>query len=195
MRRAMVLGVLVGAAAVAAQEAPAPPGTPTEIPAALRPAVERAEQAIGALQRRLQTRLVEALAAGGPPAAIRVCKAEAPALATQVGAEFGVEVGRTSLRLRNPQNAPRPWARPLVAAAAGRPAAAVGPQVVELGEGRVGVLRPIPMQPLCGGCHGPREQLDPEVRAALAAAYPADQAVGFREGDLRGFFWAEARVP
>ena len=29
------------------------------------------------------------------------------------------------------------------------------------------------------------------VKEALAASYPADRATGFREGDLRGWFWIE----
>jgi hypothetical protein len=36
-----------------------------------------------------------------------------------------------------------------------------------------------------------RERLDPSVLQALAERYPADRAVGYAEGDLRGFFWAE----
>jgi hypothetical protein len=30
------------------------------------------------------------------------------------------------------------------------------------------------------------------VRAYLETAYPDDRAIGFEEGDLRGFAWAEA---
>jgi mono/diheme cytochrome c family protein len=34
--------------------------------------------------------------------------------------------------------------------------------------------------------------LSPEVEAFLRTAYPDDRAVGFDEGDVRGFIWAEA---
>ncbi|MCK6555956.1 DUF3365 domain-containing protein [Candidatus Binatia bacterium] len=167
--------------------------SPDTVPAALQPAAARATQAMTQLQPRLLQMLTAALNEGGPAAAIRVCKADAPALAAAAGKEFGVEIGRTSFRLRNPKNAPRPWAQPFVAAAAGRKAGAVPARVVDLGKGRVGVLRPIPMQPLCVACHGPRDRIDPAVRAALAEAYPADEAVGFEDGEVRGFIWAEAR--
>jgi hypothetical protein len=42
---------------------------------------------------------------------------------------------------------------------------------------------------MCLACHG--ESLEPAVAAKLAAAYPKDQATGFRAGDLRGAFWVE----
>ena len=51
----------------------------------------------------------------------------------------------------------------------------------------------------CLKCHGPKEQILPEVRDALARDYPKDQATGFQEGDLRGWFWLSvpenAQVP
>jgi len=37
----------------------------------------------------------------------------------------------------------------------------------------------------------PTEMIDDEVLAAVTATYPKDQAVGFAEGDLRGWFWVE----
>jgi len=33
------------------------------------------------------------------------------------------------------------------------------------------------------------------VKAELAERYPADRAVGFTEGELRGWFWLELRKP
>jgi hypothetical protein len=40
-------------------------------------------------------------------------------------------------------------------------------------------------------CHGPKEQLIPEVKEQLAKLYPEDSATGFSEGELRGWFWVE----
>lgn len=39
--------------------------------------------------------------------------------------------------------------------------------------------------------HGAPETFAPEVTALLRDAYPDDRAVGFTEGELRGFAWAE----
>jgi hypothetical protein len=152
--------------------------------------VARAESAISSLRARLVTRLTEALGTAGPAGAIAVCSTEAPAIAARVDTESSVELGRTSFKVRNALNAPRPWAAAYVTAAAGSTAAAAKGAVFDLGD-RVGVLTPIPVAAMCVTCHGPRSQLSPEVASALSERYPEDQAVGFAEGDLRGYFWAE----
>jgi hypothetical protein len=159
-------------------------------PAALAKAVASADAAIAALQKRLGTRLFEELEKGGVLLAVRVCRDEAQSLTAAVAREQGIAVGRTSHRLRNPSNAPPAWAAELVRAAEGKKAADVEAWVVELKD-KVGVLRPIPTAGLCTKCHGEAEGLAPELRSFLASRYPEDRAVGFQEGELRGFFWAE----
>jgi len=195
--------VLVAAAALAATacaRAPAAPasaaaspiGVPlAEAPPALAPAAAKADEAIRALRDRLQARVKAELAEGGPVKAVEVCRVEAPAIAAELAAAHGVEVGRTSTRLRNPGNAARPWVKPVLAATAETKVGQAGPLVFDLGD-RVGVLRPIGMAGACLHCHGAADRLAPGVAAALAAGYPADQATGYAEGDLRGYFWAEA---
>jgi len=156
------------------------------------PFVLEAEQAIDVLRARLLQRLTEAVAQNGPSGAIDVCSIEASRLAADVGATRGVALGRTSFRVRNPANAPRPWAAASVQAAAGKKASEAGLLVFDLGD-RVGVLQPIPLGAMCLACHGARASLSPDVTAVLAARYPLDRAVDFAPGDLRGFFWAEVR--
>ncbi len=164
-----------------------------EAPARLASGIKAADAAISALQRRLAGRLVEEMKAGGPARAITVCRDEAPGIAVETARVRGVRVGRTSHRLRNPANAAPAWAEPFVAKGAGRKAVGVQPTVVDLGD-RVGVLRPIATAGVCLQCHGPAGGLSAEVRGYLETAYPADRAIGFEEGDLRGFAWAEASV-
>lgn len=154
----------------------------------------RACAAIDELQATLGKRLKEVMAAGGPPAAMSVCSAEAQAMTRDIATRTGVEVGRTSERLRNPENAPRAWVRPYLERNRGRRGADVIPASIEL-PGRVGVVRPIAVQPMCLACHGDPAAIAPEVKAVLAARYPADAATGYAEGDLRGVFWAEAKEP
>jgi hypothetical protein len=40
-------------------------------------------------------------------------------------------------------------------------------------------------------CHGLEDQITPDVKSQLAELYPEDRATGFKEGDLRGWFWIE----
>jgi hypothetical protein len=48
------------------------------------------------------------------------------------------------------------------------------------------LLRPITIGKPCLACHGDPATIDPAVRKVLAGRYPHDQAVGYKEGDLRG---------
>lgn len=157
---------------------------------AIAAAAARAEAATTALQRQLSARLLAEMGKGGPAAAVKVCRDEAQAITAEVVAEQGIEIGRTSHRLRNPANAPRPWVAKLLPSYAGRKAEEVGPQTVDLGD-RVGVVKPLPMQPLCLGCHGERSAMAPAVREIIASAYPQDEAMDFAAGEVRGLIWAE----
>lgn len=176
-----------------------PPDVPESAPAVAAPTAGQDGQrqlalaARDAMAAQLQGKLMEALGSAGPAAAIGVCRQEAPQIAADTGQKFGVAMGRTSFRLRNPKNAPPAWAEPLVAKQV------LEPEFVSLPDGQLGALLPIRLKPECLLCHGPKEQILPEVREALAANYPSDQATGFQAGDLRGWFWvtvpAGARLP
>lgn len=152
--------------------------------------VEQANEAIRALQAGLVEALTSAMKEGGPPSAVHVCRDEAQTIAEHVSQEKGIDVGRTSHRLRNPKNAPRPWAEVIVREAAEKKTSDVESHVIDLGD-KVGVLKPINTLGLCTNCHGSPDEVGADVKQALAEAYPEDQAVGFAVGDLRGWMWAE----
>ncbi|NNC63672.1 MAG: DUF3365 domain-containing protein, partial [Gammaproteobacteria bacterium] len=100
----------------------------------------------------------------------------------------GVRVGRASHRLRNPSNAAPDWVAPILDEYANEPSDRT-PRTVSLGTDRSGYIEPIVLQPLCLTCHG--DNLAPEVASRIRELYPADRAVGYQAGDLRGVFWAE----
>jgi hypothetical protein len=152
--------------------------------------VPQADLIVVSMHDAVLRELSDALSRGGPGSAIAFCHLDATYVSQRIGKEDGIAAGRTSDRLRNPTNAPRPWAAPLVKANAGRQAKSVEGFVVDLGN-RVGVLRPIAERPVCAGCHGPADKLNPGVLRVLADRYPVDQAVGFRDGEIRGWFWVE----
>ena len=138
-----------------------------------------------ALFKRLSGRLSEVMQSQGPAAAIEVCSREASQIAIAVGNEYGVRIGRTATKLRNPSNKPPSWVEPLLRAQPAKP------QFVELSDGHIGALLPIKLKAKCITCHGPQDQIPAEVKTKLATLYPTDQATGFNEGDLRGWFWVE----
>lgn len=175
----------------AGQTAAAPGAYPiATAPEGLRPVIQRADLIIISLQDAVLSELTRELERGGAAGAIKACHLDATAAAYRLSREHGVNLGRTSDRLRNPTNAPRPWAAGIVRQYAGRRAADVEGFAVDLGD-RVGVLRPIALRPMCTACHGAPDELDPRIEAELKERYPKDRAVGFRPGDVRGWFWVE----
>jgi len=142
--------------------------------------------ATNALAAELMGELTAALDAGDAGAAIAVCRGKAPLVATHVSEAYGVEIGRTSYRLRNPANVAPAWAETYMADLVEDPTYVAGPN------GELGALLPIRLRAECQMCHGSAEEIDEEIMAALAEYYPDDLAIGFAEGDLRGWFWVEA---
>lgn len=193
LRTVVVAAVLMSPVVAAQSEFKSWPVS--QAPAELRIPISRADLVVAAMQDAVIRELSDALARGGPAQAIDFCHLDATAAAQRVGRQEGIAAGRTSDRLRDPTNAPRPWAAPLVRANAGRAARSVEGFAVDLGD-KVGVLRPIVERPMCAGCHGPAEKLHPAVKLALTDRYPADRAVGFHDGEIRGWFWVEMpKVP
>lgn len=195
----MILKCFAAIAAVAVVGASAGPGqTPREwptyavadAPEALRPVIERGDLLIVPLQSAVLTELRREVDAHGAASALEACHLDATAAAYYIGRRDGIAVGRTSARLRNPTNAPRPWAAAIVATYADARASDVKGFVVDLGD-RIGLLRPIAEQQICAPCHGLASHLDPAVLAALPERYPKDKAIGFKDGDIRGWFWVE----
>lgn len=145
-----------------------------------------------AFAAELKEALTKELAATGPIGAVDVCKSMAPKIAADASARTGWEVGRTSLKTRNPVNAPDAWAEVLKSFIA-RKAASEDPAKMEAwtvaedgGQRQFRYMKAMPAASLCLICHG--TSIDAELRAHLDALYPDDAAVGYGEGDIRGAF-------
>jgi mono/diheme cytochrome c family protein len=150
-----------------------------------QPQSDLATRAQQELSKQLIGELMAAMKDGGPPNAITVCSERASAIAGEVSQNLNVRIGRTSFKLRSPNNAPREWAQGAVDQRADSPVSYADAQ------GNFATLRPIRLAGLCLACHGAADQLAPGVTEALASRYPDDQATGFADGDLRGWFWIE----
>lgn len=149
------------------------------------------ESARGAeLLAPMKTELKQALMAGmqkGPTNAISVCKVQAPAIEASLSVE-GVKLGRTSHRLRNPDNRAPEWVNEVLQAYLSENSNRQ-PHVVPLANDREGYVEPITIKPICLACHG--KSLAPDVATQINRMYPEDEATGFEIGDLRGVYWVE----
>jgi hypothetical protein len=158
-----------------------------EVPRELQPALARAEAAVKTLRDQIGARLAAEIASAGIARSMAVCQRDAPALAAAVSIQTGVDVGRLAARPRPGTPPPRKWIAPLREEITARRAADVAAVVLDLGD-RVGLLRPVPLAAPCLACHGAADRVLPEVKLASDGGPAA-----FSEGDLRGFWWAEAR--
>ncbi len=159
----------------------------------LEPRAAQSRAAVKEFMLSLKGELKQAMEQGGAVNAISVCKITAPAIADDLSTQKGWRVGRTSLKVRNPSNAPDDWERKALEDFDKRNAQGENSETMEyyeLVEESSGpvfrYMKAIPTGHMCLECHG--ENIDPAVAAKLDSLYPADQARGFKAGDIRGAF-------
>lgn len=160
--------------------------------------VNEAKTQIMALGSALTATLKQGIQANGHAASVEICNTEAPILTKAASAEGGKTewtVSRSSLKIRNPSNAPQPWVEKVMQdfekrKAAGEPAQKIAH--TEVRDGRFYLVKAIPTKPGCVVCHG--EYVPEDVKAKLAELYPDDKATGFNVGDIRGVFIASKKL-
>lgn len=165
--------------------------TPAESPAIDEAALTAdAKQAVMALGSTLQQQLQAAIKTGGPATAVEVCNKIAPSVAATLSAEHGVTLTRVSLKNRNPEmGVPNEWQTRVLQDFEARKAAGEAPDQLSYSavvDDEYRFMKAIPTAAVCLNCHG--SDIQPDVQAKIQALYPADRAVGYREGDLRGAF-------
>jgi hypothetical protein len=162
--------------------------------------VAEANTIIQEFMTNLKGELKSALKAEGPVGAIGVCQEAAPAVTRDVAAKHGWNVGRTALKLRNPENAPDDWEREVLEAFVAQREAGADPKKLAVtkvvnrdGEATFRYMKAIPLaEKPCATCHG--TNVDPDLRAEILERYPEDKAVGFKPGEIRGAFTLSRRI-
>lgn len=155
---------------------------------AATPWQEDAAKQIPAFAAQLLGTVRQAIADGGPGAAVQACHALAPQIASEHSRQAW-QIGRTSLKVRNPDNAPDAWERRVLhdfaaAAASGTPVAQL--RHAEEVDGQYRYMQAIAVGEPCLACHG--ATIRTEVENAIDQYYPHDQARGYQLGELRGAF-------
>ena len=157
------------------------------------PLVDETRGAIKALGAELKSTLQSTMKAEGPVKAISVCNEQAPRLAQKVSDEKGMEVARTSLKVRNELNAPDAWELSVLEQFEQRKAEGEPVKTMEYSETTTHngnkvfrYMKAIPADDVCLMCHG--ETIGDGLSAEINKLYPNDQATGFKKGDIRGAF-------
>ena len=152
---------------------------------------------IQSFSKDLKSELLAALNEGGPANAISVCEVRAPEIAAAHSNEFWT-IRRVSDRNRNPGNAATDAEKGLLARF--KDSTQSPPEyIIGWAPGDEGKIyrhyRPIKIAQVCLKCHGEPDDIDDATEAVLAEKYPADRAIGYSDGDLRGMFVVELRWP
>lgn len=154
------------------------------------PQLDRSRALVKTFGMQLQAELKSALQEGGPVQAVKVCKEVAPRIAADISEQSGAHVTRTSLRYRNPANAPQAWQLPVLRGFDQQAKAAKSTAPLEFFEshssGSSQYMRAIPTDGVCLACHG--DVIAPALQEVLQQEYPNDLAVGYELGDVRGAF-------
>ena len=148
-----------------------------------------------ALGGALKSRLQQAIQSGGLEAGVNECQLEAAPIALALS-QNGWEVGRTALKVRNPNNAADQWEREQLAwfsqlltkakqdnLAPKRP---IETYQYDSESGEFRYMMAIEQGQVCMACHG--ANVAPSVKQSILKHYPNDQATGFELGELRGAF-------
>ncbi len=141
----------------------------------------------------LKNVLIGAMKSDGPVKAIDVCNSVAPEIANNVGDAAGWQVARTTLKLRNQDNAPDSWELAVLKDFEQRKAAGEditkmeATEVVSInGQKTFRYMKAIPTGKPCLACHA--GEISAEVETKINELYPQDTARGFKPGDIRGAF-------
>ena len=101
----------------------------------------------------------------------------------------GNKLKQTSLKVRNPSNAPDEWEKKILKlfGSSEYPKDKGFGEMIEANDKKIyRYIKPIYIDTGCIQCHGNEKEVRPEIRKFLESRYPHDQAFGYKEGDVRG---------
>lgn len=154
---------------------------------------QQAKELIQRFAGELKHELVTSMQQDGPVAAIAVCQQIAPSIAANLSDESAMQIRRTSLKFRNPNNLPDAWEQKVLerfemqqTKGDAIPTLEFSEVVDEDGVMTFRMMKAIGIEPVCLTCHG--SQLSNDVSNQLKQLYPEDTATGYVVGDVRGAF-------
>ena len=143
-------------------------------------------------QKELFSTLEKILNEAGPATAVQYCNIQAYPLTDSLSSKFNAEIRRTSLRTRNPLNAPSEIETQLLEAYEYNEdnQLPMEDNVQRLDREHFLYTRPIVLNnELCLNCHGePAKDIEHETLKRVDSLYPQDKARNYKLGELRGMW-------
>jgi len=156
---------------------------------------QKASLQIKSLSTSLKEELSASMQSGGPVAAIETCKIKAPEITNRLNSADTLKIKRTSLRLRNPNNAADDWEQKVLATfeqlfTSGTPIQELvySEKITNGDQTTLRMMRAIPMQAVCLTCHGDTQAMSEDLMTSLQKDYPNDLATEYSIDDIRGAF-------
>lgn len=152
---------------------------------------QQGDEIVQSAGKRLSSTLMTKIEESGISGAVGFCNLSALPITKEISANYGVEIKRTSLKIRNPKNRPSGEEVSVLNDFEERlnKGDALKPVVNLDREGRPHYYAPILAQKKCLMCHGELgKNLSVPVDSIIKSRYPEDLATGYREGELRGIW-------
>ncbi len=156
--------------------------------------LQDARKLVKTFSKTLKHTLKKAIKEGGMANAIESCHLKAPDIASDLSAKSHWNVRRTSLKVRDLEDAPDKWELSVLKRFEEQNKKDVDDELMEFseittdknGKKLFRYMKAIPTRKVCLRCHG--EKIKSDVQKQLDSLFPFDQATGFTEDDLRGAF-------
>jgi len=147
--------------------------------------------AAGALLKTLQTELKGAIETKGMMGAISICNTRALDITDSLSKKLPRvnEIKRTSFKYRNLKNKPDSFEQEALKYFSSDPENLKEVLVQKIVKGmntHFRYYKPMVIKPVCVFCHGPGENMAPDLTKKLKNIYPDDKATGYNIGDFRG---------
>jgi hypothetical protein len=126
-------------------------------------------------------------------AAVGFCTAKAQEITNDVNKKLppNVSVRRTSSKVRNTENKKDTLDKWVMISQYGSQKANHKNLFIVEGDGFTRAYKPLFSDKVCLKCHG--QNIADPLKQAIDAAYPRDKAIGYKEGELRGFIVSEVK--
>jgi len=145
-----------------------------------------------ASQMTLGQNLKSSIQSEGVTHAVKFCNLTALTLVDSLSKQYKADIGRTSLRLRNPQNQPDSLETIILEAYQYNlsQGLSLNPNLQRIDQDYLLYTKPIVLDnPLCLACHGePGTEISVEAADLLKSLYPEDNATNIKIGELRGMW-------
>lgn len=139
--------------------------------------------------KALSSELTTQMKVGGPVQAVDFCNVNALKITDALSKVNGVQIKRTSDKIRNKENRATPRELEVIISYKAHldQGKELQPVVEKMGD-QVHYYAPIKVMTACLSCHGDSEQISKPTDSILSLKYPKDLAVNYNEGELRGIW-------